>query len=103
MSSQEYNGWTNYETWLMALNIDNDQGMQECVLELIYNNSGPYIMTSSDLKDWIEDMIAIECHGTQMYKIFDSWSECEFANIDWYNRLTPDAEECLRGMIGDDE
>jgi len=24
-----YNGWTNYETWLVALWIDNDQGTHE--------------------------------------------------------------------------
>ena len=26
MSEQEYNGWTNYETWNVALWLDNDQG-----------------------------------------------------------------------------
>jgi hypothetical protein len=26
MESTEYNGWTNYETWLVALWIDNDEG-----------------------------------------------------------------------------
>ncbi len=25
---QQYNGWTNYETWAVALWIDNDQGSQ---------------------------------------------------------------------------
>ena len=28
-----YNGWTNYETWLVKLWIDNDQGSQEHWLE----------------------------------------------------------------------
>lgn len=26
MTKKEYNGWTNYETWLVKLWIDNDQG-----------------------------------------------------------------------------
>lgn len=29
MSSDKYNGWTNYETWAVALWLDNDQGSQE--------------------------------------------------------------------------
>jgi hypothetical protein len=28
----EYNGWTNRETWAVALHINNDQGWQESVL-----------------------------------------------------------------------
>ena len=28
MTDTEYNGWTNYETWNVALWIDNDQGLQ---------------------------------------------------------------------------
>lgn len=29
MQHKEYNGWTNYETWLVNLWLDNDQGSQE--------------------------------------------------------------------------
>ena len=28
-NEREYNGWTNYETWVVKLWIDNDQGSQE--------------------------------------------------------------------------
>lgn len=28
MTTQTYNGWTNYETWAVKLWIDNDQGDQ---------------------------------------------------------------------------
>lgn len=27
MTHKEYNGWTNYETWLVKLWMDNDQGL----------------------------------------------------------------------------
>ena len=27
--SERYNGWTNYETWLVNLWMDNEQGSQE--------------------------------------------------------------------------
>lgn len=29
MRDREYNGWTNYETWLVNLWMDNEQGSQE--------------------------------------------------------------------------
>lgn len=29
MTNKEYNGWYNYETWLVSLWIDNDQGSQD--------------------------------------------------------------------------
>ena len=29
MNKNEYNGWYNYETWLVNLWMDNDQGSQE--------------------------------------------------------------------------
>jgi hypothetical protein len=28
MNTKTYNGWTNYETWLVKLWIDNDEGMR---------------------------------------------------------------------------
>ena len=31
----KYNGWTNYETWLVGLWLDNDQGTQEFVRETV--------------------------------------------------------------------
>ena len=27
--SKGYNGWTNYETWLLALNIDNEEALNQ--------------------------------------------------------------------------
>ncbi len=33
MSDETYNGWTNRETWAVALHINNDQGWQESVME----------------------------------------------------------------------
>jgi hypothetical protein len=34
MTKNEYNGWTNYETWCVNLWIDNVQGSQEYWLDL---------------------------------------------------------------------
>src|SRR5690242_7741005 len=34
-SRERYNGWTNRETWAVALHINNDQGWQESVHEAL--------------------------------------------------------------------
>lgn len=34
-NSESYNGWTNRETWAVALHINNDQGWQESVHEAL--------------------------------------------------------------------
>lgn len=33
--TETYNGWTNRETWAVALHINNDQGWQESVLDAL--------------------------------------------------------------------
>jgi hypothetical protein len=38
-----YNGWTNYETWAVKLWLDNEQGDQEMMEEIVRENT----------KDWI--------------------------------------------------
>lgn len=38
-----YNGWTNYETWLVNLHISNEQGEQD-----YWNERASFAMTHSD-------------------------------------------------------
>jgi hypothetical protein len=38
MSEDTYEGWTNRETWAVALHINNDQGWQEGVHEALREN-----------------------------------------------------------------
>ena len=45
-TDEKYNGWTNRETWAVALHINNDQGWQESVHEALKSGVG----------DWNEDL-----------------------------------------------
>lgn len=29
MTDEEYNGWTNYDTWLVPLHVDNDRALND--------------------------------------------------------------------------
>lgn len=39
----EYNGWTNWETWCVNLWLDNDQGTQSEVSEIVANATNRYV------------------------------------------------------------
>lgn len=45
MSDTRYNGWTNYETWVVNLWMDNEEGSRDYWLEVandIYNNEAEH-------------------------------------------------------------
>ena len=65
-----YNGWTNYETWSVALIMDNDQGLYSMRCEQaqqLYNDAEPEWdwqskedKATNDLADWLKDFIVDE-------------------------------------------
>ncbi len=58
MKSETYNGYTNYETWLVSLWIDNDQGLQELwalrAAELLKQHDNDQDAATADLADEIK-------------------------------------------------
>ena len=64
MSTQKYNGWTNYETWNAALWLDNDYGLQRWMVEEAQRcydgNEGDESSAKSDLAKVIEDQFQQE-------------------------------------------
>ena len=48
LTDTSYNGWTNYETWNVALWIDNDEGLYHLAQE-----AGSY----EDFVDYLEELI----------------------------------------------
>jgi len=59
---EKHNGWTNRETWAMALHLDNDQGLCDEMLDLAKqeidgHDEGEEINSyhlGERMKDWIE-------------------------------------------------
>lgn len=55
MNHNEYNGYYNFETWNVALWIDNDEGLQDEVNRMARQNKSAYNL-EDELKDFIEEM-----------------------------------------------
>ena len=78
MKEEGYNGWKNYETWCIALWIDNDEGL--------YNESRDIIRHKSvnDAADMLKDFIG------DMNPLLDDaslWSDllgAALSEVDWY-------------------
>jgi hypothetical protein len=74
-----YNGWHNLNTWQVALNIDNDEGIYESSRDAIRDGA---IKDGESYKAWFKEYAQTDEEG--FYKVFDGWSEKELDNdVDW--------------------
>lgn len=82
-NNEKYNGYNNYETWLVALWIDNDQCYQEMVQELAEQYSDDENDMASALKEFVEEMPdvskALENSGMVADLVNSTLSD-----VDWY-------------------
>ena len=51
----QYNGWSNFETWIFNLWITNNEGDYRHALQLTEDSINKYEL-SKDLEEWAEDM-----------------------------------------------
>lgn len=82
-NDKKYNGYTNYETWLMALNIDNDKGLYEMIqTDIISENQD---LDDYELGDLIKEAIEELAYNEEfnIYKLCDTWTYRDFQEIDW--------------------
>ena len=56
MSNETYNGWKNYETWCVNLWIDNDDGLNLYLAEIIQDESASLYDKSESLKEIVNDI-----------------------------------------------
>ena len=67
------NGWTNYETWLLALNIDSDQGCQQIFSEF-FRSYGTWMQSRDDFWTYCQDLGLVN-EDYQTMKIYDTFHE----------------------------
>ena len=84
--TESYNGYTNYETWLMALTLE-DSIPDEC-REIVENNDDLYD-AGKEIKAYVENGFYILEYGI-IYIGGNSWTLRDFQEIDW-----TDVAECF--------
>ena len=107
MSDKTYNGWKNYETWLIALWIDNEQRLQEEARMIARyaarKNLGDDTLPAlaDGLKQWVEDwhdVYAVSEKGGFVSDLLNA----AMSEIDWYE-LAEHYLEDIKDEDGDDE
>ena len=89
---KKYNGWTNYDTWLLNLNLTNDESTYNLILEWTkenpLNNFKYNCLRIDAFKEFLEERYFIE--EMNIYKIYDSWDLRSWNNINF--------DEVLKGF-----
>jgi hypothetical protein len=94
MTRNEYNGWTNYETWVVNLWLDNEQGSQEywqeqaqeCVQHAIDDDSSdPKNAATNALAELLKDQHdEAQCALVGVAGVFADLLNAALSEVDWY-------------------
>jgi hypothetical protein len=62
---EQYNGWSNRETWATALHINNDEGLIDQINEyaksvLEYGEEYPASIVAVRLEEWVSEIVSEE-------------------------------------------
>jgi len=75
-----YNGWTNYETWVVKLWLDNERGDQEMMEEIVRENTDDWT-ASEVLRDTLAEYMP-DLGGTLWDDLLNSaWEEVNWREI----------------------
>jgi hypothetical protein len=85
-----YNGYTNYPTWLLNLNLNSDEFLQSEAMKIAKNCD-----SISSFKNEIEQLLTdMNCFNDKLnvYHVFDSFDSYTWSQIDW--REIKESMEC---------
>lgn len=102
MKRNEYNGWTNYETWAVALWIDNEEGSkaewQERITALIQHCRGSQYMTVEQviertLADALEEAHEEHVESLEIKGFAADLLNASLSEVNWH--------EIAKGLLAD--
>jgi hypothetical protein len=81
--SEKYNGWTNYETWLVNLWLTNEQETEQQLIEIIKNikKDKNEFQKATELKDYVENMVSTDKASLQQDLINSALSVVSWLEI----------------------
>lgn len=89
---QEYNGWTNRETWAVALHINNDQGLLSPILEVaqLHENLGEL---ADEIEAFITEVLDFDNISTNRNAFMMLQDIGSLYRVNWYEVAGSFAEE----------
>lgn len=97
MTGQEYNGWTNWETWITALWISEGLISEESIRDAVREHDGDSYAVGQWARDMVEEYAGEIIEGAGL--VSDLVSGC-LGSVDWYSigshmveDYDPEAEE----------
>ena len=78
MENSNYNGWTNYATW--RVNLEMIDGMENYMAESLDGSHKDVYEKSLHIKDYVEGQIAYECEN----QLTIDYALAFLSEVDWY-------------------
>ena len=79
--SEKYNGWTNYATWRVGLEIINDMSLDDFGVE--YDEEDNNMIDTSDLADAMRDYVQDHIEETSEGKA-KGYALAFLSDVNWY-------------------
>lgn len=88
--SNEYNGWTNYETWRVNLEIFDELDISD---EIHMADDAHYL--ADYLKEMAEEIVFSECRYDERRptSLMENYARAFLSDVDWYQIATSKIEE----------
>lgn len=83
IESEECNGWTNWETWVVNLWLANDEGLYHETMRMCDKEQNPHqyeFQRREELELWVDELMdehiitdKVSLHRVNWKEIIDSW------------------------------
>jgi hypothetical protein len=87
MSDNKHNGWTNYATWRVNLEIFDGQQMEDIVGEYCkpWETPDPYEV-SKIVQEYAEDIVFLDCNlgGKNASSLMEDYAKAFLSDVNWY-------------------